>query len=69
MRERFEQHRISRDMGEGLPDRKPIGEAEESELGTVEPRILANEIQEGLKNTWCLVNNHHYAASSDRNRT
>jgi hypothetical protein len=38
-------------MGEGLSDRKPIGEAEESELGMVEPRIFANQIHEAVKST------------------
>jgi hypothetical protein len=36
-------------LGEGLSDRKPIGEAEESEVGVVEPRILPKQIQEALK--------------------
>jgi hypothetical protein len=60
---------LSRDMGEGLSDRKPIGEAEESELEMVEPRILANQIHEAIKSTWRLVNDHHYAVLFDGNRT
>jgi hypothetical protein len=56
-------------MGQGLSDRKPIGQAEESELGMVERRIFANQIQEAVKSTWCLVNIHHYAALSDGNVT
>jgi hypothetical protein len=31
-------------LGEGLSDRKPIGEAEESEAGMVEPRIFLNQV-------------------------
>jgi hypothetical protein len=31
---------LSRDLGERLSDRKSIGQAEESEVGMVEPRIL-----------------------------
>jgi hypothetical protein len=56
-------------MGEGLSDRKPIAKAEELELGMVEPRILANQIQEAVNSTWYLVNNHRYAALSDGNRS
>jgi hypothetical protein len=53
----------------GLSDRKPIAEAEQSEVGTVEPRILPNQIQEAIKDTWYLANNHHYTALFDENRT
>jgi hypothetical protein len=40
---------LSRDLRDGLSDRKPIGEAEESEVGVVEPRILPNQMQEAIK--------------------
>jgi hypothetical protein len=56
-------------MEEGLSDRKPIGEGEESELGMVEPRILASQMHEAIKNTCCLVNDHHYTTLFDGNRT
>jgi hypothetical protein len=56
-------------LGDGLSDKKPIGEAEESEVGMIEQRILPNQIQEAIKSTWCLVNNHHYIALFDENKT
>jgi hypothetical protein len=56
-------------LGEELSDRKPIGEAEESEVGMIEPKILLNQIQEATKSTWRLVNNHHDTALFDENRT
>jgi hypothetical protein len=59
---------LPRDLGEGLSDRKPIDEAEESEVGMVEPRILPNQIQETVKNLRCLLNNHHNTALFDENR-
>jgi hypothetical protein len=59
---------LSRDVGEELSDRKPIGEAEGSELEMVEPRILANQIHGAIKSTWRFVNNHYYAVLFDRNR-
>jgi hypothetical protein len=60
---------LSRDMEEGLSDRKLIGELEELELEMVEPRSFANQIHKVIKSTCCLVNNHHYAALLDGNRT
>jgi hypothetical protein len=56
-------------LGEGLSDRKPIGEAEELKVGMVDPKILPNQIQEIIKSAWCLINNHHYTALFDENRT
>jgi hypothetical protein len=56
-------------LEEGLSDKKPIGEAGESEVGMIEPRILPNQIQEVIKSTWYLVSNHHYTVLFDENRT
>jgi hypothetical protein len=69
MRENSNSTGLSKDLGEGLSDRKSISEAEESEVGMVESRILPNQIEEAIKSTWRLVNKHYYTCLFDENRT
>jgi hypothetical protein len=56
-------------LGEGLSDTEPIGEAEESVLEIVEPKILPNQIEKAVKSTWRLVNKQHYTGLFDENKT
>jgi hypothetical protein len=48
-------------LGEGLSDRRSIGEEEKSKVGMAEPRLLSGEIPEEDWGTWCLINTLHHS--------